>query len=244
MLHNDEQCLVCLQLCSQPNTPQIQYLYLRYYSSIHNISVTLPHSLPSHYPEKAVESFQRVVEVAQQGDESIVLEALAQLCVATSLSPACRQRWALAFSFTVVSSRPGNVIRSGRARSAWSCCAATSRTRSASTRAPTSSRSVSQVRFRGVSQGEHSDGRCTIAPDALDHVSSLPPHDAAPLLPAPALRGLLRQRQLPGLLAGPRSHRLSPSGASVLSSSPTSRRHVAARCSRCGRTRSGNCATL
>ena len=244
MLHNDEQCLVCLQLCSQPNTPQIQYLYLRYYSSIHNISVTLSHSLPSHHPEKAVESFQRVVEAAQQNDESIVLEALAQLCVATSLSPACRQRWDRASSFTVVSNRPGNVIRSGRARSAWSCCVATSRIRSASTKVPTSSRSVSQVRFQPVSQREHIDGRCPIAPDALDHVSSLSPHDAAPLVPAPALRGLLRQRQLPGLLAGHHSRRLSSSGASALSSSPTSRRRVAARYSRCGRTRSGSCATL
>lgn len=245
MLHNDEQCLVCLQLCSQPQhapdpvplSPLLQF---------HPQHIRHSPPLPSFTsPGKG----RRVLPTCcrcscSKTTESIVLEALAQLCVATSLSPACRQRWDRASSFTVVSNRPGNVIRSGRARSAWSCCVATSRIRSASTKVPTSSRSVSQVRFQPVSQREHIDGRCLIAPDALDHVSSLSPHEAAPLVPAPALRGLLRQRQLPGLLAGHRSRRLSSSGASALSSSPTSRRRVAARYSRCGRTRSGSCATL
>ena len=29
-LHDEGKCLICLQICSNPNTPQIQYLYLDY----------------------------------------------------------------------------------------------------------------------------------------------------------------------------------------------------------------------
>lgn len=65
MLHNDEQCLVCLQLCSQPNTPQIQYLYLRYYSAIHNISLALCRHL-LHPPGKG-----RGVLPARGGDGAV-----------------------------------------------------------------------------------------------------------------------------------------------------------------------------
>ena len=37
-LHDEGKCLICLQICSNPNTSQIQYLYLRYYMEIRNIS--------------------------------------------------------------------------------------------------------------------------------------------------------------------------------------------------------------
>lgn len=37
-LHQDDKCLIYLQLCSNPDSVPIQYLYLLYYIDKHNIS--------------------------------------------------------------------------------------------------------------------------------------------------------------------------------------------------------------
>ena len=43
--HEEANSIVCLQLCSNPNAIQVQYLYVLYYIAIKNISVCLINSI-------------------------------------------------------------------------------------------------------------------------------------------------------------------------------------------------------
>ena len=43
--HEEASSIVCLQLCSNPNAIQVQYLYVLYYIAIKNISFCLINSI-------------------------------------------------------------------------------------------------------------------------------------------------------------------------------------------------------
>ena len=69
-LHDDAKSLLCLQLCSHPNTTPIQFLYLKYYLLLQNT-------------EKALSTMEKLNALAGENDQATHLDAIRLLCEAS-----------------------------------------------------------------------------------------------------------------------------------------------------------------